>query len=134
MNGDTNVESDETFKVKLSNPVNAEIADATGVGTIKDDDGSSFAFSNETTNAIANRTGITVYPNPAKDILIIDLLQSAGIHSITISDMAGRTLKQFNITGKQQKVSVPVSELQSGIYLATIHSNEGNQSIKFVKQ
>jgi hypothetical protein len=52
------------------------IADASCVGTIKDDDGSPFAFSNETTNATANRTEITVYPNPAKDILNIDWLHS----------------------------------------------------------
>ena len=134
VNGDTSAENDETFKVKLTNPVNAVIADATGVGTIKDDDGSPFAFSNETTNATANRTGITVYPNPAKDILNIDLLQSAGIHSITISDIAGRTLKQLSVTGKEKKIIVLVSELQSGIYLVAIRSNEGSQSIKFVKQ
>ncbi|HEX5151303.1 MAG TPA: T9SS type A sorting domain-containing protein [Parafilimonas sp.] len=134
VNGDTSVESDEKFKVKLLNPVNAVIADAIGVGTIRDDDGSPFAFSNEATNATATRTAITVYPNPAKDILNINLLQSSGNYNITISDIAGRTLKQFNAIGKQKKISVPVGELQSGIYLVTIHSNEGSQSIKFVKQ
>ncbi|HEX6188584.1 MAG TPA: FG-GAP-like repeat-containing protein [Pyrinomonadaceae bacterium] len=36
--GDTNLESDETFFVNLSNPFNATIADAQGVGTILDDD------------------------------------------------------------------------------------------------
>jgi len=39
VNGDTNPESDETFNVTLSNPVNASILDDTGVGTILDDDG-----------------------------------------------------------------------------------------------
>ncbi|MEW6305980.1 MAG: tandem-95 repeat protein [Verrucomicrobiota bacterium] len=36
--GDTLVEANETFQVNLSNPVNAAIADGTGVGTINDDD------------------------------------------------------------------------------------------------
>lgn len=36
--GDTEVEPDETFTVELSNPVNATILDASGVGTILDDD------------------------------------------------------------------------------------------------
>jgi len=35
--GDTNVEPDENFTVALSNPVNATIADASGLGTIQDD-------------------------------------------------------------------------------------------------
>jgi endoglucanase len=38
--GDTTVESDETFKLNLSSPSNATIADAQGVGTISNDDSS----------------------------------------------------------------------------------------------
>ncbi|MDX6692429.1 MAG: trimeric autotransporter adhesin [Blastocatellia bacterium] len=38
VNGDTGVEPDETFNVKLSNPSNATITDDTGVGTIQNDD------------------------------------------------------------------------------------------------
>jgi hypothetical protein len=37
--GDTAVEGDETFTVRLSNPVNAELLDAQGVGAIVNDDG-----------------------------------------------------------------------------------------------
>ena len=38
VNGDTTVESDETFFVSLTNPTNATIADGTGTGTIVNDD------------------------------------------------------------------------------------------------
>ena len=38
LNGDTNIESDETFFVNLSNPVNAAISDSQAVGTITNDD------------------------------------------------------------------------------------------------
>ncbi|MDZ7330725.1 MAG: S8 family serine peptidase [candidate division KSB1 bacterium] len=38
VNGDQTVESDETFYVNLSNPVNATITDGQGVGTIQNDD------------------------------------------------------------------------------------------------
>ncbi len=37
--GDTNIEKDETFSLKLSNPLNAKLGTATGVGTILNDDG-----------------------------------------------------------------------------------------------
>jgi hypothetical protein len=36
--GDTTYEPDETFRVSLSNPTNATIADGTGIGTIRNDD------------------------------------------------------------------------------------------------
>jgi hypothetical protein len=39
--GDTLAEGNETFSVNLSSPINATIADGTGVGTILDDDGPS---------------------------------------------------------------------------------------------
>jgi len=39
--GDTTVESNETFRLNLSNPSNGTIADAQGVGTISNDDSSS---------------------------------------------------------------------------------------------
>ncbi|HEV7377640.1 MAG TPA: Calx-beta domain-containing protein [Pyrinomonadaceae bacterium] len=38
VNGDTSVEPDETFSVNLSAPTNATIADAQGIGTIRNDD------------------------------------------------------------------------------------------------
>ena len=38
VNGDTTVEANETFKVTLSTPVNATIADGEGIGTINNDD------------------------------------------------------------------------------------------------
>jgi hypothetical protein len=43
VNGDTTVESDETFTVDLSNPVGATIADSQGLGTITNDDTASVA-------------------------------------------------------------------------------------------
>jgi hypothetical protein len=39
VNGDTTDEANETFKLELSTPVNATVADAQGIGTITDDDG-----------------------------------------------------------------------------------------------
>ena len=38
LRGDRTIEGDETFFVNLSRPSNATIADAQGVGTIKNDD------------------------------------------------------------------------------------------------
>src|SRR5207245_2195879 len=38
VNGDTTPEPDETFFVNLSNPVNAQLADGQGAGTLRNDD------------------------------------------------------------------------------------------------
>jgi hypothetical protein len=67
VNGDTAVEPDETFNVKLSNPSNATISDDTGVGTIQNDDVAAMgilAFSSATysinENTPAHHATITV--------------------------------------------------------------------------
>ncbi|MEZ5472612.1 MAG: Calx-beta domain-containing protein [Marinicella sp.] len=54
--GDGTVEIDENFSIFLSNPVNATIADNTGIGTILDDDDLIFAdgFEANQNNVIAN--------------------------------------------------------------------------------
>jgi hypothetical protein len=52
VNGDTKVEADETFTVTLSNPSNASITDAQGIGTILNDD-----YSNVSINDIEKYEG-----------------------------------------------------------------------------
>ena len=47
--GDTVIEPDETFTVVLSNPVNGNISDASGLGTILDDDRAAYLASMTTT-------------------------------------------------------------------------------------
>jgi uncharacterized protein (TIGR03437 family) len=45
VSGDTTIEADETFNVNLSGATNANISDATGVGTITNDDGATVVIS-----------------------------------------------------------------------------------------
>ena len=54
VNGDTNVEPDETFTLHLSNPTNASISDADGTGTIQTDDGSPSFSINDVTMSEGN--------------------------------------------------------------------------------
>jgi len=58
VNGDANLEPDETFFVNLSNAVNATIADSQGLGTILNDDS---AFKGKTKDAAKNPlAGVTI--------------------------------------------------------------------------
>ena len=59
VNGDVLDELDETFAVNLSNPVNATIADAQGVGTISDDDGPPSVSVNDATVTEGNGNSVT---------------------------------------------------------------------------
>jgi hypothetical protein len=60
VNGDTTLETDETFTVDLSNPTNSvTISDAQGVGTLTNDDAASYSIDDVTLNE--GDAGTTIY-------------------------------------------------------------------------
>lgn len=69
---------------------------------------------------------LAVYPNPAEDMVTINLPD--GNHSISMINQLGQTVKQFNnATGNYQ---INVIELPRGIY--TLRSDNGSQILKSV--
>lgn len=70
---------------------------------------------------------ITVYPNPAKDVLHF----SEEVYNIKITDLSGKTVKEFYAFGK----SVNVSGLAKGVYMIMATSKSGKMvSEKFIKE
>src|SRR5205807_6351986 len=55
VNGDTNVENDEKFRVHLSNPVSATISDSDGTGTLVNDDAATSSIDDLTHNHANSR-------------------------------------------------------------------------------
>ncbi len=76
-------------------------------------------------NNIEN-TNISVYPNPATDIINISGITNA---QVNITDITGKTVISENINNNAQ---INVSNLASGIYNINIITNEGNFAQKIV--
>lgn len=79
---------------------------------------------------------ISVYPNPAKDILNFGLnnLKISAWH-LDIIDMQGRTVKTADASDNTQKtISVSIYELPSGIYSYRLMGDKMQASGKFVVQ
>jgi Calx-beta domain/Secretion system C-terminal sorting domain len=135
VNGDTLVESNEKFKVKLFQPFNVIIADSIGIGTIKNDD-TSFAFASNISEATVTKTNssIKIYPNPVTDVLHLDLVYNKNVDVISVIDITGRIIKQTKTVPGQKNISVNTGNLSSGIYLLKIQSGKENTCVKFIKQ
>lgn len=74
---------------------------------------------------------ILAYPNPASDILNIEV---SGIDRLFISDVYGRTVAIVDCHGKQT-VSTNVNELRSGLYfISGITNGQTTMLSRFVKQ
>jgi len=84
------------------------------------------------TNTVDYQQSISVFPNPATNKILLNLDKSAWSSSIDyqIFDMEGRMVK----TGQSQDFSIPVSDLQHGIYILKCKNDNGNQGVaKIVK-
>ena len=61
---------------------------------------------------------ITVFPNPVKDKLIVEVKKEISeTFTLVLSDMHGRTLLQRTVTGISNIAEVPFLQVQPGIYL-----------------
>lgn len=93
-------------------------------------------------NVIAHGPGqerITLYPNPAKDLLTVTMVSGArGNSRIKICDMQGRTLvqQQVFIQDATTSIQIPVSQLPAGIYFVQLYTEQGRKVLagKFLKQ
>ncbi|MFT5890347.1 MAG: subtilisin family serine protease [Dokdonia sp.] len=75
--------------------------------------------------------GLTIYPNPAKDIINIELPQSFTIESVSLYTIQGQKLKE---TGFQNN-SIDISNLSKGVYILTLKTSNGTNFHKtFIKE
>lgn len=87
------------------------------------------------TTSIESATGnaqLEVYPNPAKDMLNIDLpVDDRATIAVQLMDYSGRIVKSIieDRSGKQQhKITLQVSDLSSGIYNVIVTKDGANYS------
>ncbi|MBV9963142.1 MAG: T9SS type A sorting domain-containing protein [Parafilimonas sp.] len=77
-------------------------------------------------------SNILLSPNPVKDILHLNGMQSSTTKNIFITDVAGRTVAQFNTSSNLY--SCNVSKLAPGMYFITVEENKKLAYLKFVKE
>lgn len=73
-------------------------------------------------------TSWNIYPNPVESVLNLSGLEEA--NSLTIFDISGKKLEQFNEFTNQ----IDLSHLQNGIYLLHLYTQNGPVTKKFIKK
>ena len=76
---------------------------------------------------------LTVYPNPATDLLNVKTNNSDTINAVQVIDLNGRQVmtKSFNNVSDAQ---INVNDLSAGMYLINITSGDTVETKKFLKQ
>lgn len=110
------------------------------VGTIVAS-GASFTTSESkffTTNTLGNldfenSNEIFIYPNPAKDIVIINVPSHLGLpNSYTISSNSGQIILQNQVVTTND-LTINTSSLSNGIYFITVVKENEKKTLKFIK-
>lgn len=137
-NGDVvayGVDADSTCSITWTATENGAyiivINEANNCGVANSIDNGYPAITNNGVASVNNQLAgsFSVYPNPAKDVLNISNSIGAEITAVTVSDINGRTVKQFGSVSQ-----INISDLNAGVYFVNISSNEGSLTKKVVKQ
>ena len=77
---------------------------------------------------LALPNSISIFPNPIKSTLNIET--DIAINSITVFDLAGRKV----LTIKNSNHSMPMDDLDQGVYILHVHSEKGTHVYKIAKE
>lgn len=75
---------------------------------------------------------ISIYPNPAKDVLNISSSASIQLESATIYDVRGRKVLTQDLSHAATFNSVNIEELNSGVYFIQLNAENATTSKKFI--
>ncbi len=80
--------------------------------------------------------GISIYPNPANNMLIVDFESFNGqekIKTIKISDISGKIIHRYPITGNKV-LQIDLTNLKNAVYFIQIETGKRNYTAKIVKE
>jgi len=86
---------------------------------------------------IISQSQFNLFPNPAKDLLNVDLnlTETAENATVTMFDINGRIIEQLNYSNvKQQNIQFNVANLSAGFYFVRIQTENGVQTKEFIKK
>jgi hypothetical protein len=74
----------------------------------------------------------TLYPNPAKGFINLNIETLIGAGSIVVTDLYGKTLKTQALSMGTNTVDIDIANLSKGMYFVSTITNEGKTTKKLV--
>jgi hypothetical protein len=123
LNTTTAIDQDKTINISLAD-------------NSKGDNRFELVFKNSNTNIeqfLVSDAQLAVYPNPAVDVLNINISNASFKNSsIIITNVSGQELINTNMSGTDKQINI--EGLSNGIYFVNISNDNGfNKTVKFVK-
>ncbi len=93
-----------------------------------------FNFETELLKSIDEVKYLEVFPNPAKDYVILKYLEenNAASSYLRITNASGKVLETIKVLGSEDQIVIDTKNYKSGVYIATLFINEEvAESVKF---
>jgi hypothetical protein len=85
-------------------------------------------------NPIVKETGVTIFPNPVSEQLLISGIQSPGKKEVSVYNMLGEKFFSKEFSASEKEIRLNVKNFAPGIYTLRINGENINQASKFVKE
>jgi len=79
-------------------------------------------------------SSIALYPNPAKDFIILSNPQAIALQQAAIYDLTGRLIQTIDLTTMGTQQSIDFSELASATYMFIIQGFDGQMTKQIIKE
>lgn len=110
----------------------APLFDKDGLERVENPDIGAYEYIENLSNPSFTTRNITVYPNPAKNMITIELPEQEQIASNgIIFNAMGQSVKKFDF-GNSQKINLNIEDLSSGVYFISLTGNK-NTIFKLIK-
>jgi len=132
IDGDRVTETDETFNIILSNPVNATLSDSIATGTIINYN-TAIAALEKTEGISGEGSSVAVVPNPASSKVTVSLTNYTGNVTIRLNDEQGKILQEKKLdlsSAKLNQTTLDVSRYANGVYFIMVFDEKGNNRTK----
>ena len=76
---------------------------------------------------------IQLFANPVHNEIKVLVNGSPGIASLSINDLSGKVVYKKQVRNQNGVINI-ITDIPGGIYILNVKTNQGNKSIKFVKE
>ena len=75
-----------------------------------------------------------IYPNPASEILKVELDNSLVLNKYLINDLNGKVIEATIVGQKLRYLEIDIKSFNSGLYILNLEFEKGNSKVKFLKE
>ncbi|MBL0047606.1 MAG: T9SS type A sorting domain-containing protein [Bacteroidetes bacterium] len=78
-------------------------------------------------HVVSAQSEFSIFPNPAKDFIRVNLYKSSNLKSIQLTDLAGRIVLKF---APESNIQINRNDIPSGIYFVVLQDGDGKKTAK----